>query len=101
MAWVHIQSAQEASWEDYEKVSKVAEADENPPEGLIVHAAVRRTSRWRSVSVWESQAAYEKFREERLAGSGKALGEEAIKAGLPPAESFDAKHLVQPGKLRR
>jgi hypothetical protein len=102
MAWVHIQSAQEASWEDYEKVSKLAEADENPPEGLIVHAAGEENGRWRSVSVWESQAAYEKFREERLLPAvERALGEEAIKAGPPPAESFDAKHLVQPAGLRR
>ena len=102
MAWVHIQMSEEATWEDYEKVAKAAQADENPPPGLIVHAAGEENGRWRSVSVWESQDAYEKFREQRLMPAvEEALGEEAIKAGPPPSESFDAKHLVQPGELRR
>ena len=79
MAWVQIQKAQEASWDDYERVSKAAGADENPPEGLILHAAGEENGRWRSVSVWESQAAYEKFREERIMPAVRQeIGEDAV-----------------------
>ena len=38
---VQIQKAQEASWADYEKVAQTVAVDDNPPEGLIVHAAGR------------------------------------------------------------
>jgi hypothetical protein len=47
--------------------------------------------------VWESQAAYERFREERLMPAvGQAMGDEAVNAGPPPEESFEAKHIVKP-----
>ena len=97
MAWVQIQKAQEASWADYESVSRAVGADENPPEGLIVHAAGEENGKWRSVDVWESQAAYERFREERLMPAVRqALGDAAVSAGPPPQESFEVKHLVKP-----
>ena len=44
MAWVQIQKAQEASWDDYERVSQAAGVDENPPEDLILHAAGEETA---------------------------------------------------------
>ena len=97
MAWVLIQKAQEASWADYERVSQALGGDENPPEGLIVHAAGEENGRWRSVAVWESQAAYERFRDERLMPAVRqAMGDDAVNAGPPPQESFEAKHIVKP-----
>ena len=96
MAWVLVQKAQEASWADYERVAQTVGVDDNPPEGLIVHAAGEENGKWRSVDVWESQAAYEKFREERLMPAVReAMGEEAVSAGPPPQESFEVKHLVK------
>ena len=72
-------------------------ADENPPEGLIVHAAGEENGKWRSVAVWESQAAFERFRDERLLPAARqALGDEMLDAGPPPQESFEVKHIVKP-----
>jgi hypothetical protein len=97
MAWALIQKSTEAGWDEYERVSEALGADDNPPAGLIVHAAGEEGDNWRSVSVWESQAAYERFREERIMPAvAQALGQAAIDAGPPPQESFEVKHLVKP-----
>ncbi|HEY7692870.1 MAG TPA: hypothetical protein VH816_11070 [Gaiellaceae bacterium] len=96
MAYVVIQKAEEATWDDYEKVAAAAGADDDPPEGLIVHAAGEENGRWRSVTVWESQELADRFREEQLLPAVRqALGEQAIQAGPPPTESFEVKHLVR------
>jgi hypothetical protein len=96
MAYVLIQKSEEASWEDYESVARAVGADDNPPEGLIVHAAGEENGKWRSVSVWESQEAADRFREERIIPAVRqALGDEAVQAGPPPFESFEAKHVVK------
>ncbi len=95
MTWVLIQKAQEATWEDYERVSQAVGDD--PPEGLIVHAAGEEGGKWRSVSVWESEEDWNRFREGRLMPAvTKALGEQAVAAGPPPEEAFEAKHVVKP-----
>jgi heme-degrading monooxygenase HmoA len=97
VAWIHVQKAEETGWADYERVAQAVGADDNPPVGLILHAAGEEGGNWRSVSVWESEAAYQRFREERLMPAvEQALGQEAIEAGPPPEESFEAKHLIKP-----
>jgi hypothetical protein len=94
MAWVVIQTASEATWDDYERVAKAVGDD--PPEGLIAHAAGEEDGHWRSVSIWESQEAQERFRDERLLPAvAQALGEEVVQAGPPPTDSFEAKHVVK------
>ena len=96
MAWAQIQKSTEASWDDYETVSNAIGPDDNPPEGLIVHAAGEVDGKWQSVSVWESQEAYERFRDERVFPAVRqTLGDSAIEAGPPPSESFEVKHLVR------
>ena len=97
MAWVHIQIAQETGWAEYESVARAAGVADAPPEGLIVHAAGEQDGRWCAVSVWESEAAYERFRDERLIPAVReALGDAMVDQGPPPSESFEAKHLVKP-----
>ena len=96
MAWAQIQRSTEATWEDYETVSNAIGADDDPPEGLIVHAAGEVDGKWHSVSVWESQEAYERFRDERVFPAVRqTLGDAAIEGGPPPSESFEVKHLVR------
>jgi quinol monooxygenase YgiN len=95
MAWVLIQNAEETGWEEYERVAQASGVDEDPPAGLIVHAAGEENGRWRSVSVWESEDAYERFRDDRLMPAVvQALGGEMVQAGPPPQESFEARHLI-------
>ena len=72
------------------------DVDTNPPQGLIVPAAGEVDGKWRS-DVWESQADYERFREERLMPAViQTMGEVAAAAGPPPQESFEVKHIVNP-----
>ena len=97
MAWALVQGATEMTWSDYEKVTQALNVDADPPPGLIVHAAGEVDGKWRSVDVWESEADYNRFREERLMPAViQAMGEEAVAAGPPPQESFEVKHLVTP-----
>jgi hypothetical protein len=97
MAWVLVQKATETGWDEYQRVADAAGVDDNPPEGLIVHAAGQDGANWRSVSVWESQEAYERFRDERLLPAVvQALGQDLANQGPPPQESFETKHLVKP-----
>lgn len=96
MAWALIQKATEATWADYEQVVQAMKVDDDPPAGLIVHAAGETDGKWQSVDVWESEAAYDRFREERLMPAIiEAMGEEAVAAGPPPQETFDVKHIVR------
>jgi hypothetical protein len=91
MTWVVILKPEQASWQDYERVS--AEVGETPPAGLIIHAAGEVDGRWRAVSVWESQSAYESFRDQRvLPAVAATLGDAEVAAGPPPSESFEVKH---------
>ena len=51
---------------DLEALSADVESAKNPPEGLIVHAATETSSGVHVVDIWESQAQFEKFRDDRL-----------------------------------
>jgi hypothetical protein len=97
MAWAQFQKAEDTAYEDYERVNEAIGVDDNPPDGLIVHAAGEVDGRWLLVDIWESQAAFEKFRDERLMPAVvQVLGQEAVDAGPPPTESFEVKHMVKP-----
>jgi hypothetical protein len=93
MAWVQIQKAEQASWDDYERVA--AAMGDTPPAGLILHAAGEVDGRWQAVSVWESRDAFETFREERIVPAvAAAAGEDLAAAGPPPTEWFEIKHMI-------
>jgi heme-degrading monooxygenase HmoA len=94
MTWVQIQKAAQASWDDYERVQRALGDD--VPEGLIYHAAgEQENGRWQAVSIWESEAHFNRFRHERVVPAVRdALGDQMAEAGPPPTESFEAKHVV-------
>jgi hypothetical protein len=93
VTWVQIQKSTKAQWSDYEAVRQ-AVGDE-VPEGLLYHAAGEvEGGRWQSVSIWESEGHFERFREARLEPAARqALGEEMVNSGPPPSESFEARHV--------
>jgi heme-degrading monooxygenase HmoA len=95
MPWVQIQKAAQATWSDYEKVQQLV--DDDRPEGLIFHAAGEQPGgQWQSVSVWESEEHFNRFRDERLLPAARqALGDELVDAGPPPSEAFEAKHVLE------
>ncbi len=96
MPWVQIQKAAQVGWAEYEKVRQVV--GDNSPEGLIYHAAGEQPDgRWQSVTIWESEQHFNRFRDEKLLpGVRAALGDEFVDAGPPPSEAFEAKHVLTP-----
>jgi hypothetical protein len=56
-----------ASWEHYARFA--AALDGLPPEGLLLHAAGPTDEGFRIIGVWESEADWDRFRENRLGGS--------------------------------
>lgn len=76
-----------ASWEHYRRF---ATAFEGPtPEGLILHAAGPTDEGFRIIGVWESEAAWRRFRDERLDPGAEAVAE------VPPIfRALRATHVV-------
>lgn len=61
-----------ASWADYEQVT--AMLLEPAPAGLLVHAAGPTDEGVRTIEIWESEKAWQRFEAERLAPAITALG---------------------------
>jgi len=51
---------------DLEALSAALGTHDNPPDGLIVHVATATADGVHVTDVWESQAAFEKFRDNQL-----------------------------------
>lgn len=76
-----------ATWEQYDQ--SLRPLVEPPPEGLILHAAGKTDEGYRTVDVWESERAWERFRE-RLP-SGPADGALATET---QSRAFSPQHVV-------
>ena len=51
----------------YDQVRKEVAPDNKPPAGMLYHVGAPMANGWRVVEVWESQAAADKFFQEKLA----------------------------------
>ena len=71
MAYAFVQDIA-ASWPDYERVT--AKTVQPAPPGLILHLAGPTEEGFRIIAVWENEAAWERFRIDRLAPAIAALG---------------------------
>jgi hypothetical protein len=71
----------EATAEEYDAVNEKIQPEANPPEGLIIHVGGVMGSSIRVIDVWESEQAFNDFRESRL---GPAVGEVMGEAAGPP-----------------
>ncbi|MGE7391565.1 hypothetical protein ACQKM2_39455 [Streptomyces sp. NPDC004126] len=60
--------------EQYDAVSETVDWEGQPPEGLVLHAAWFDAGRMHVTDVWESQAHFERFFGERLAGGVQKAG---------------------------
>ncbi len=94
MAWIQIQHAAQATWDDHEKVAAII--GDQKPEGLILRAAGEVDGRWKAVSIWESKDAFERFAEERIRPAVKEAFGEEMPEGPPSTEWFEAKHMIGP-----
>jgi len=94
MAWAYIQDNDDISLADYDRVA--AEIGSNPPKGLILHVAGAKGNGFRVIDVWESEEAYNRFRNERLLPAiEKAIGREAIAEGPPPMEPLHVHNIIR------
>jgi hypothetical protein len=62
-----------ASWERYARFAAALEGP--PPDGLLLHAAGPTDEGFRIIGVWESEADWDRFRENRLGGEAGSVGE--------------------------
>ncbi len=95
MPWVQIQKAAETGWEAYQQVAQAF--GDHAPDGLIYHAGgVQENGNWQSVSIWETEEDFNRFRDERLLPLVRqVLGDELADAEPPPTEWFEARHILE------
>jgi hypothetical protein len=74
--------------------------DRDPPEGLLVHAHFEQDGQIRIVDVWDSQEAYERFREDRLLPAMQAVAQRSGAEQPPqdPDTSITPVHRVVRGR---
>lgn len=89
MAYAFVQDIS-SSWEQYERVA--AGLSEPPPPGLILHLAGPTDEGFRIIAIWESEAAWQAFRAERLQTAIAALGGPARPE--PTFRDLHAAHVV-------
>lgn len=69
----------------YEQIR--AKLGDEPPKGLITHVAIKQPEGLRYIDVWDTEADWERFREERLE---PVVGEVLASYGLPHDHSLVA-----------
>lgn len=94
MAMVLIQDLDQSTLEQYDQVNEKLGVDDDPPAGLLIHTASERGGGVRIVDVWESEDAWQRFREERLMPAViEVFGEQA---GPPQQETHETHHVIKP-----
>lgn len=89
--YAYVQDVAER-WETYERLA--AALGDDVPDGLIVHAAGPTDLGFRIIELWESQAAWERFREERLRPAVRRIAGDAA-AGETCFRSLRVGHVVR------
>jgi len=84
----------EATEDEYDQVNEKIDPEGNPPEGLIIHVGSITGSGVKVIDVWESEDAFNAFRESRLGPAvAEVMGETA---GPPNIEVLDLHDVVKP-----
>jgi hypothetical protein len=85
----------EASVEQYDKASEKIDAQNNPPDGLILHCGVDAGGgKMKVVDVWESAEKFQTFAEEKI---GPVVAEVVGEAAPEPKIEIQELHdLIQP-----
>jgi hypothetical protein len=98
MAIVRMLSPEEVTWEIYQQVEGKIDAENNPPDGLIVHTASVVDGKLKIVDVWESEEQAQRFGQERLGPAIMEVAGEQI--GGPPrpdqVQIYEIKAMVRP-----
>ncbi len=80
-----------ASWETYLAVVRML--GENPPEGLLLHAAGRTDEGFRTIEVWRSRRAWEGVSSERL--DAVLAGHRERGGATPTLRELEIEHIVR------
>ena len=101
MSYAFVQDVA-SSWDHYERVT--ASLMDPAPTGLILHVAGPTDEGFRTIEVWESEQAWQRFQAERLAPAIAALGGRARPAptfrGLRPAHTVVGAALARADSFR-
>jgi len=95
MAIIRIIRPPMVTAEVYDAVNAKAGVSENPPEGLLMHAAGEVDGQWQIVDVWESAGHARRFDEERLAPAIEAVVGSAP-PGPPPTTVYELHRVIRP-----
>jgi len=96
LAWAYVQTVEGVGLDVYDAVGD--EIGEETPTGAILHVAGLYEEKLRVFEVWESEEAYRRFRDERLAPVlRKVAGPEAVSSDWPPPglEPMEVHSLLQ------
>lgn len=86
-----------ATVEVYDEVNRRLGATDNPPEGLLIHTGGAHGEGVRVVDVWESEQAFNTFREQRLMPIvAEVVGAEGLSAGPPSVEISELHDVIKP-----
>ncbi len=80
--------------EQYDTLHSHMGIDDNPPEGLIFHAAGPIEDGWGIIDFWESREHFDRFQQSRLMPAFGELGDRA--PGSPPdIKEFPVHHITK------
>ncbi len=84
----------EGTLDEYDQVGEKLDTENNPPEGMILHSGADiGGGRLKAVDVWESEAAYQKWVQEKLIPAIAEVNPDAPQADIQVHELHD---LVKP-----
>lgn len=92
--YAYVQDVAE-EWEVYERLA--AALGDAVPVGLIVHVAGPTDSGYRIIDVWESRAAWERFRDERLRPAVRKVAGTGSAVRPPTFRDLLARHVLRIG----
>ena len=79
--------------EQYDAINGEMGTDQDPPEGMIFHAAGPIKEGWGVLDFWESREHFDRFQESRLGPAIAALGDAAPPA--PEIKEFPVHNIVK------
>jgi hypothetical protein len=80
--------------EQYDAVNEQMGVEENPPEGLVFHAAGPIGGGWDVIDFWESREHFDRFFEGRLGPAIQELGDRAPQ-GEPHIKEFPVHNIIK------
>lgn len=81
--------------EQYDTVQSHMGIDDDPPDGLLFHAAGPIEDGWGVIDFWESRDHFDRFQASRLVPAIQELGDRAM-PGPPDIKEFPVHHITKP-----